>query len=241
MALYNRIWKCFAGVVVGAGLFLELITHNPSLLLALVTLSAAVAVCVNLGIKVGEGDPASPPGTPPGHVFGHAFLAALGLAALVGLATLGAVEMLGLAALVVVTSPQFLAGVGGVDAMSTASRAEPASVSARAAGARAHSERLTPPHGDIDVDSLTARDVAAMDTQELVRDWRRSYIALEAATDPQVKMALVKLRQAYLDELERRHPDGLHDWLESGARAAGDPTKFVARDREQDTGGSQAA
>jgi hypothetical protein len=80
-----------------------------------------------------------------------------------------------------------------------------------------------------------------MRTDDLVRDWRRSYIALEQASDPATKMTLVERRQAYLDELERRYPDGLHDWLESGARAAGDPTKFVAGNGEQNADGSQAA
>jgi hypothetical protein len=31
----------------------------------------------------------------------------------------------------------------------------------------------------------------------------------------------------YLDELERRNPDGLMAWLASGARAAADPSRYV--------------
>jgi len=39
----------------------------------------------------------------------------------------------------------------------------------------------------------------------------------------------VEQRQLYLDEFERRNPTGLAEWLASGARAAGDPTRFIMR------------
>ena len=37
---------------------------------------------------------------------------------------------------------------------------------------------------------------------------------------------MADVRRAYLDELERRCPAAFAAWLESGARAAGDPGKF---------------
>jgi hypothetical protein len=88
----------------------------------------------------------------------------------------------------------------------------------------------------LSLDEFARADVTAMDTQELVRDWRRSFVALEQATDPTTKVALVRVRQAFLDELERRNPTGLHEWLESGARAAGDPSRFLSSSDDQEHG-----
>jgi hypothetical protein len=34
-------------------------------------------------------------------------------------------------------------------------------------------------------------------------------------------------RRAYLDEMARRDPEGFHRWLDSGARAAGDPSRYL--------------
>jgi len=39
--------------------------------------------------------------------------------------------------------------------------------------------------------------------------------------------AVVQLRQRYLDELQRRCPQGVARWLASGARAAGNPMTYL--------------
>jgi hypothetical protein len=66
---------------------------------------------------------------------------------------------------------------------------------------------------------------------QLCTAWRISFSALEKASTEQQRLRIVAERQNCLDELERRNPHGLAAWLASGARAAGDPTRFVLGDR----------
>lgn len=66
-----------------------------------------------------------------------------------------------------------------------------------------------------------------LDDRALCSAWRRSYLVLERHHSPETHLRVVQQRQLYLDELERRNPQGLAAWLASGARAAGDPTRFI--------------
>ncbi|MGH3314603.1 MAG: hypothetical protein ACRDO0_00525 [Nocardioidaceae bacterium] len=66
-----------------------------------------------------------------------------------------------------------------------------------------------------------------LDDQALCCAWRRSYVILERPHSPATHLMVAQRRQLYLDELERRNPTGLAEWLASGARAAGDPTRFI--------------
>jgi hypothetical protein len=68
-----------------------------------------------------------------------------------------------------------------------------------------------------------------LDDYALCCAWRKSYVVLERPHSPATRLLVVQLRQLYLDELERRNPSGLAEWLASGARAAGDPTRFIVR------------
>ncbi|MGH3443898.1 MAG: hypothetical protein ACRDPB_00850 [Nocardioidaceae bacterium] len=77
-----------------------------------------------------------------------------------------------------------------------------------------------------------SRSVRALDDTELCTAWRSSFRALEAAQQPSVRADLVALRQACIDEMERRYPNGLRAWLESGARAAGNPTRYLGHYRD---------
>jgi hypothetical protein len=71
--------------------------------------------------------------------------------------------------------------------------------------------------------------VRALSDEELCTSWRASYAIMQAAPVADW-VELVTLRQAYLDELERRNPRGMRAWLESGARAAGNPARYLATD-----------
>jgi hypothetical protein len=64
-------------------------------------------------------------------------------------------------------------------------------------------------------------------TEELCREWCQSYAALRHAPTPRDRLRIVMARQWCLDELERRHPEALHAWLESAASAGGDPARFL--------------
>jgi hypothetical protein len=82
----------------------------------------------------------------------------------------------------------------------------------------------------VDVTPRPEAPVEKLSTPNLVLAWRYSYRALERATTHQARARIAALRQAYLDELERRDPAGVQRWLASGARAASDPTRFLTID-----------
>lgn len=63
--------------------------------------------------------------------------------------------------------------------------------------------------------------------EEVVRAWRVSYCMLSGAATPQLVGLLAEYRYWCIAELERRDPDGLQRWLDSGARAAGNPGRFL--------------
>jgi hypothetical protein len=71
--------------------------------------------------------------------------------------------------------------------------------------------------------------IETMSDLELCRAWRASFAALVAAVEPEAKSDVVRLRQSYLDELERRHPHAVGAWLASHPRPGGGPEKFLAR------------
>ncbi|HZX03243.1 hypothetical protein [Kribbella sp.] len=74
-------------------------------------------------------------------------------------------------------------------------------------------------------------DLTELSDEALCLAWRASFAGLQrAAAAPSDQLRVVEERRAYLDELERRHPDGVAAWLASNPRAAGDPAKFVRGD-----------
>jgi hypothetical protein len=83
-------------------------------------------------------------------------------------------------------------------------------------------------------DASTA--MAALDDRQLCRLWRDSFWDLTAPTNPRALLCVVALREACLDELERRDAAALKAWLDSGARASGGPEKFL-----KSPGSSEAA
>ena len=72
--------------------------------------------------------------------------------------------------------------------------------------------------------------VQALTDDELCARWRTSYPAMQAASLTTCA-ELVSWRQAYLEDLERRNPEGMRAWLDSGAAAAGDPARYLATGR----------
>jgi hypothetical protein len=68
--------------------------------------------------------------------------------------------------------------------------------------------------------------IGRLTTSELCTAWITTGQHLRAASSP-AALPLVRLRQLYLDELERRDPVGFNAWLASSASAAGDPRRFL--------------
>lgn len=66
----------------------------------------------------------------------------------------------------------------------------------------------------------------ALPTEELCLAWRRSYLQLQRAADDHTRQQIIRARQAYLDELERRDGTGFTQWLAGGARAGSDPRRY---------------
>ncbi len=74
--------------------------------------------------------------------------------------------------------------------------------------------------------------VDSMSTPELVAAWRGSGWQLRTCRSAADMTHLVRLRQAYLDELERRDPAGVEAWMRSGPRVGTDPGTFLSADSE---------
>jgi hypothetical protein len=70
-----------------------------------------------------------------------------------------------------------------------------------------------------------------LDTGDLCTAWQRSYFQLLVTRDATARRCLVQRRQDYLDEIERRDPDGFRRWLDSGARPGGDPEPYLTAGR----------
>ncbi|WP_328615222.1 hypothetical protein OHS18_47230 [Amycolatopsis sp. NBC_00355] len=81
--------------------------------------------------------------------------------------------------------------------------------------------------GDRQPAELTPAAVPGLDVAELCQAWQYSYAQLQCLGDSDTREQLVLVRRACLDELERRDPAGFRRWLASGARAGGDPGRFI--------------
>ncbi len=68
---------------------------------------------------------------------------------------------------------------------------------------------------------------ASLSDAELCWRWRISFGALQHTVSPDQRLYLIETRAALLDELAHRDPEGFTRWLNSGARAASDPARFV--------------
>jgi hypothetical protein len=88
---------------------------------------------------------------------------------------------------------------------------------------------------------LLPDDPTTLGLDELCRAWRLSYLLLENAHGPGELEHAARLRRQYLDELVRRHPEGFRRWIDDGARAAGDPSRYLRPSGRLDHDEGQAA
>jgi hypothetical protein len=68
--------------------------------------------------------------------------------------------------------------------------------------------------------------LAILSDSELCREWRQSFVVLRGARGCGRRAWVVSMRQALLEELERRNPEALESWLRSGGGAAGGPERY---------------
>jgi hypothetical protein len=87
------------------------------------------------------------------------------------------------------------------------------------------------------IDPPDAGPVSGLSTPALGREWLRTTAALAGGLDTAARRSIVERREATLDELERRDPDGFGRWL-ALAEPDSDPATFV---RGGPVTGSEAA
>jgi hypothetical protein len=77
--------------------------------------------------------------------------------------------------------------------------------------------------------ALLPPDSTTLSDDELCRAWRLSYLLLPNARVAAELEHASLLRRRYLDELACRDPAGFRRWLDEGARAASDPSRYIRR------------
>jgi hypothetical protein len=207
---YDRIWRAAVVLLATIGLaaaivFVSLSTNLMAFLLAAVVAGAA-AVQVGLARELPSADLIR--STPRLAVVGGLLVLAIcGFAAAVGL------ETLVLVGLIIMSSPPV------VSRLRPAGRqpAEPPTPQLR---------EEPPPLPTPRYLSAVARSLCELSDEELCLAWRRSFTRLQTSSTAEHRAAMADVRRAYLDELERRSPEAFAAWIDSGARAAGDPAKF---------------
>lgn len=75
--------------------------------------------------------------------------------------------------------------------------------------------------------SMLTQEVEILADGELCRVWRDSYFALLEAADPAAAAQVVRVRQVYLEELDRRHEQAMNAWLASGPHPTAGPERFL--------------
>lgn len=209
--------RVLTGVTVGIGVALAVSMVPPSGLVAVSVLAvpAAVATATAARVRAAAGTLGIPSFPGAAAVVAAMTLAIIGCTASLGLSGL----MAGVAAL-----------VGGL-------------LLCRPRGAHGDGEDATsavtsPPHGDSPVPAHSQqpahhdplgrlRDPRDLTDTELCEAWRISYLFVSRVGDPMSVDRIAAQRQRYLDEIQRRDPQGFARWMASGARAASNPAPFL--------------
>ena len=71
--------------------------------------------------------------------------------------------------------------------------------------------------------------LAELTTAQLCALWRKSRSGLHAAPTPAARARVAAARGLLLDELERREPEVMAHWLQSGAREPDGPSAYLVR------------
>lgn len=190
MRIYRRAWWCVAGIAWVVGCALALVT---------VALGALIVISVFVGVSAIAFALASD-GIDALHERGVAYAARY---AIVGSAA--TVAVLGL-----------IAGVGAAGLAISALLAATAPAVVERVGRWRDDHRAPEPTMPEPAETACSQ----LDTADLILAWRASNASLRRARTPASTTQIVERRQRYLDELERRDPQRVRRWLESGAPAA---------------------
>lgn len=225
---YERIWRAAVGLLATIGVVTSLVFVSPATNLAafLVAVFTVGAVCLSIGL--GRDLPnADLLGTVPRG----AVLGGLGVLAICGYAAAVGARTVMLVLLVVGVSPPVIGWLraGRPERPAAPHRRPPVRLPKASNRQLKAVSAESPAAADWPLPKyLTAvvRSVGELSDDELCLAWRRSFTQLQRAASADRRQAMVDVRRAYLDELERRHPDSFATWLASNPRAAGDPARF---------------
>ncbi|WP_410790170.1 hypothetical protein [Kribbella sp. C-35] len=225
---YLRIWRAAVGLLAALGVVTALVFVSPASNLAVFMVAAFTAGAICLSVGLGRDLPTSDLlyMVPRGAVFGGlCVLAICGYAAAIGARTMT------LLLLMVGVSPPIVGWLrsGRADRPARALPRRPIRLP------KASNRQLNAVQADDDPAAdwpmpkylvAVVRSLGELSDEELCLAWRRSFNQLQRAMGPDRRQAMADVRRAYLDELERRHPDSFADWLASNPRAAGNPARF---------------
>ncbi|MET9268214.1 hypothetical protein [Kribbella sp. NPDC003557] len=225
---YLRIWRAAVVVLAAIGVLTSLVFVSPATNLAAFVVAAFTTGAVFLSIGLGRDLPSSDllHVVPRGAVLGG-----LCLLAICGYAAATGARAALLLLLIVGVSPPVVGWLrsGRVERPARVLPRRPIRLP------KASNRQLKAVRADADPAAqwpmpkyLTAvvRSVGELSDEELCLAWRRSFNQLQRAMSADRRQAMVDVRRAYLDELERRHPDSFATWLASNPRAAGNPARF---------------
>jgi hypothetical protein len=119
-----------------------------------------------------------------------------------------------------VTSPPFVASLRRTTVRSNPKRTRPTR------GSTSPASPASEAPGSVDLPLREQIEVSTMSDQQLFFLWRHTFWELRDKPDLANRVAVIALRQACLEELERRDPVALSAWLDSGGRASGGPERF---------------
>lgn len=233
--MYRLTWLCFVALAGTVGLWGSIHALPPGGAPSLFLMIAVGVGCLALTSTKDDG-PTWRQATRLGIDWGLAIVASVGLIALLGFSGLAVVMML------VLLSPTVMSAARRY-LTSRASEPGPAAEAWELGGALPAIGRNHGIGADGEASPATETSplrafwmespLQSMDDPTLCFAWRISYVALQRPLSLSSRLRLVDRRQEFLDELERRHPRGFSAWLESGARAAGDPTRYLSHEERR--------
>jgi hypothetical protein len=224
---YERIWRAAVGLLAMIGVVTSLVFVSPATNLAafLVAVFTVGAVCLSIGLGRDLPNADLLRVVPRGAVLGG-----LGVLAICGYAAAVGARTVMLLLLVVGISPPVIGWLrAGRPERPAAPHRQRTIRLPKASNRQLKAVSAESPAADWPLPKyLTAvvRSVGELSDDELCLAWRRSFTQLQRAASADRRQAMVDVRRAYLDELERRHPDSFATWLASNPRAAGDPARF---------------
>ncbi|MEU4602721.1 hypothetical protein AB0F43_07065 [Kribbella sp. NPDC023972] len=235
-ATYRHGWRTAVGILVGLGLVTAFLFVGMSTIVVAFLMGGTLVASVHLSVGLAQERQ-----TPEliRDVLRWACRAGLCVVAIAGYTTAVGLATLWLLVLIAVTSPPLVSWLWP-QSKEPVRRPEPPVERATTTKTKAERPRKPkverkkdkqpmpepPPPEPVASRSPEPPDLTALSDEDLCLAWRRSFTELETCTTDEQRLAVIAARHAYLDELERRAPDAFTQWMESGPRAAGNPTKF---------------